>query len=207
MEAFCLPIPVGRTSHRGRSICGCDLQRGRVHKAAAHGLRVYASDELSRTAQDVGKDAEPARTSEEPSQGAEPQAQNAPSGRSLLDALRQVHTYETSLADPSNLKMSHEMIRFDENGEAPVDRFVYVEERDCIGCTHCATTAAATFYLEPEYGRARAFNQLGDSEKVIEEAVSLLRIATLLAARVRNSCGLPCGFAPCLSSDCGTFWS
>jgi ferredoxin len=48
---------------------------------------------------------------------------------------------------------------------------VYVEEVDCIGCKHCAHTAANTFYIEPEHGRARAFRQDGDPEDLIQEAI------------------------------------
>ena len=47
---------------------------------------------------------------------------------------------------------------------------VYVDENICIGCKNCAHVAANTFYIEPEYGRARVFNQNGDAEELIEEA-------------------------------------
>jgi ferredoxin len=47
----------------------------------------------------------------------------------------------------------------------------YVEENICIGCKHCAHTATNTFYIEPEHGRARVFNQNGDSQELIEEAI------------------------------------
>lgn len=47
----------------------------------------------------------------------------------------------------------------------------YVDETTCIGCKHCAHTATNTFYLEPDYGRARVFNQDGDPEELIEEAM------------------------------------
>lgn len=48
---------------------------------------------------------------------------------------------------------------------------VYVDEATCIGCKHCAHTATNTFYIEPEYGRARVFNQDGDNEELIQEAI------------------------------------
>lgn len=48
---------------------------------------------------------------------------------------------------------------------------LYQEERDCIGCTHCATTARGTFFMEEDHGRARVYHQSGDSERVVEEAV------------------------------------
>ena len=47
----------------------------------------------------------------------------------------------------------------------------YVDETTCIGCKHCAHTAPNTFYIEPDHGRARVFNQDGDSEDLIEEAI------------------------------------
>lgn len=48
---------------------------------------------------------------------------------------------------------------------------VYVDELTCIGCRHCAHTARNTFYIEPDYGRARAIQQDGDSEELIQEAI------------------------------------
>ena len=48
---------------------------------------------------------------------------------------------------------------------------VFVDENICIGCKNCAHVAANTFYIEPNYGRARVFNQNGDSDELIEEAI------------------------------------
>jgi ferredoxin len=48
---------------------------------------------------------------------------------------------------------------------------VYVDEVTCIGCTHCAHVARNTFYIEPDYGRARVIRQNGDSEALIQEAM------------------------------------
>lgn len=48
---------------------------------------------------------------------------------------------------------------------------VYVDEITCIGCKHCAHVARNTFYIEPDYGRSRVFNQDGDSEDLIQEAI------------------------------------
>ena len=48
---------------------------------------------------------------------------------------------------------------------------VYVDEITCIGCTHCAHVARNTFYIEPDYGRARVIRQDGDSEEIIQEAI------------------------------------
>ncbi|MEL6440758.1 MAG: ferredoxin [Cyanobacteria bacterium J06621_8] len=48
---------------------------------------------------------------------------------------------------------------------------VYVDENICVGCHYCAQIASNTFYMEPEHGRARVFNQNGDPEELIEEAI------------------------------------
>jgi len=48
---------------------------------------------------------------------------------------------------------------------------VYVDENICIGCKNCTHVAANTFYIEPNHGRARVFNQDGDTEELIEEAI------------------------------------
>lgn len=50
-------------------------------------------------------------------------------------------------------------------------RGVYVDELTCIGCRHCAHVARNTFYIEPDYGRARVVRQDGDSEDRIQEAI------------------------------------
>lgn len=47
----------------------------------------------------------------------------------------------------------------------------YVDETTCIGCKHCAHVAPNSFYIEPEYGRSRVFNQDGDLEESIQEAI------------------------------------
>lgn len=47
---------------------------------------------------------------------------------------------------------------------------VFVDENICIGCKNCAHVATNTFYIEPEHGRARVFNQNGDEQELIEEA-------------------------------------
>lgn len=48
---------------------------------------------------------------------------------------------------------------------------VFVDENICIGCKNCAHVASNTFCIEPQYGRARVFNQDGDTEELIEEAI------------------------------------
>lgn len=85
--------------------------------------------------------------------------------------LRTITESETALSNPLGLKKSYEIVRFDEDGTGPLDRYVYVEERDCIGCSHCATTAPGTFFLEQDFGRARVFDQTGENETAVEEAI------------------------------------
>ncbi|MEA5534888.1 ferredoxin [Crocosphaera sp. XPORK-15E] len=48
---------------------------------------------------------------------------------------------------------------------------VYVDEVTCIGCKHCAHVAPNTFCIEPTYGRSRVYNQDGDEEDTIQEAI------------------------------------
>jgi ferredoxin len=48
---------------------------------------------------------------------------------------------------------------------------VYVDEVTCIGCKHCAHVAPNTFYLEGDNGRSRVYNQDGDSQELIQEAI------------------------------------
>jgi len=62
-------------------------------------------------------------------------------------------------------------VRRGPRGELPRDRFVYVDELECIGCTHCATTARNTFFMEEDHGRARVFKQDGDTEDLVAEAI------------------------------------
>ncbi len=58
-----------------------------------------------------------------------------------------------------------------ELGGAWRQKGVYVDENICIGCKNCTHVAANTFYIEPDYGRARVFNQNGDIEELINEAI------------------------------------
>ena len=72
--------------------------------------------------------------------------------------------------------MSHLTVEVDEDGQPlymMAQKFAYVDEQACIGCTLCATTSPSTFFMEEEHGRARAFQQGFDAEEVIEEAISV----------------------------------
>lgn len=71
-----------------------------------------------------------------------------------------------------NLRDAAEKTGFEpELGGSLRQKGVYVDENICIGCKHCAHTAPNTFYIEPNYGRSRVFNQNGDSEELVEEAI------------------------------------
>lgn len=48
---------------------------------------------------------------------------------------------------------------------------VYVDEVTCIGCKNCLHVASNTFCIENEYGRSRVYNQNGDTEEIIQEAI------------------------------------
>ena len=66
---------------------------------------------------------------------------------------------------------SHLHVEFKENGEPLMHSFTYVDESSCIGCTYCAQLARSTFFMEEYYGKARVFDQGGDTEEVILEAI------------------------------------
>ena len=73
---------------------------------------------------------------------------------------------------PNTLEPSHMHLELDdETGEPVQARFTYVDEHSCIGCTYCATTARSTFFMEDDHGRARVFDQAGDSEELVQEAI------------------------------------
>ena len=56
---------------------------------------------------------------------------------------------------------------------------VYVDEITCIGCKNCAHVAGQTFYIEPDYGRARAIRQDGDSEALVQEAIDTCPVSCI----------------------------
>ena len=48
---------------------------------------------------------------------------------------------------------------------------VFVDELACIGCQNCVWCAGATFKMEPEYGRARVWNQWLNTREDIDTAI------------------------------------
>jgi ferredoxin len=67
---------------------------------------------------------------------------------------------------------SHTQVEMDdETNETIRLQMVYVDEHTCIGCTNCAMIAQSTFFMHPEHGRARVFNQWGDTDETIQIAI------------------------------------
>jgi len=86
------------------------------------------------------------------------------------DALDKVYSGTAAPSvDPS--VPSHLQLDLDEDGEAVLARFTYVDENTCIGCKNCALVARNTFLMEEELGKARVSAQGGDSEELIAEAI------------------------------------
>jgi len=93
----------------------------------------------------------------------------------LLDTLIDDGSLESPsmFVNPEAALDSHMTVRVDPIDGAPVrERFAYVDEKTCIGCTHCAMVARNTFFIDPLFGKARAFQQDVDSESKIAEAIS-----------------------------------
>jgi ferredoxin len=91
------------------------------------------------------------------------------------DDLAGMQSYRVaSYLDSTDLKLveSHTMVEKDpETGEPVRQQMVYVDEHTCIGCTNCAMIAQSTFFMNDEHGRARVFQQWGDTEETIQIAI------------------------------------
>ena len=81
---------------------------------------------------------------------------------------------EADVDERLGVVMSHELIEVDDDGDpvTTATRHVFVDEVTCIGCTSCATIAPLTFLMEDDYGRARSFNQEGDDDDTVAEAIA-----------------------------------
>jgi ferredoxin len=85
----------------------------------------------------------------------------------LLNAMFEDDELVASAEVPSHITAPR-----DEDGDLQLVRYTYVDEDTCIGCTYCADIARNTFFMEQDIkGAARVFNQGGDTEEVIEEAI------------------------------------
>ena len=66
---------------------------------------------------------------------------------------------------------SHTLVEKYEDGSPVRSQMVYVDEYSCIGCTYCSGIADNTFFMEPDMGRARVFQQWGDDAETIAAAI------------------------------------
>ncbi|VEU38593.1 unnamed protein product [Pseudo-nitzschia multistriata] len=67
---------------------------------------------------------------------------------------------------------SHTRVEIDpDTGEPIRQQMVYVDEHACIGCTNCATIAQSTFFMESGFGRARVYQQWGDTDETVATAI------------------------------------
>jgi ferredoxin len=74
--------------------------------------------------------------------------------------------------EPDTAIPSHLTLERDEEGEPLLARMTYVDESTCIGCKNCAFVARNTFFMEESFaGKARVYNQGGDSDELIDEAI------------------------------------
>ena len=88
----------------------------------------------------------------------------------MLDALYAAPE-EEALSGANTEEDSHLHLERLEDGEPALTRFTYVDEHVCIGCTYCASIARNTFFMEEDHGRARVYQQGGDSEDEVAEAI------------------------------------
>jgi len=90
------------------------------------------------------------------------------------DALESLVEIEAVEDERLGVVASHELIDVDADGDPVTEatKMVFVDEASCIGCTMCATIAQRTFLLEDQHGRARVFNQEGDDDETVAEAIS-----------------------------------
>jgi ferredoxin len=92
-----------------------------------------------------------------------------------IDEVKGMQAYrEQSFWDDVDLTTveSHTQVEMDEvTGEPERLKMVYVDEHTCIGCTNCAMIAQSTFFMHPEHGRARVFQQWGDDDETIQIAI------------------------------------
>lgn len=86
---------------------------------------------------------------------------------------------ETALADEEDLYTGEPLSKWmpavqpamAKNTNPDEDRAVFVDEATCIGCKQCVWHACATFRIENEHGRSRAFAQWLDSEEHLQAAI------------------------------------
>ena len=60
---------------------------------------------------------------------------------------------------------------------------VFVDEGQCIGCTHCSDIAPDTFAMEMTHGRARVTTQWADGAEAISEAIDMCPVDCIYYVR------------------------
>ena len=65
-------------------------------------------------------------------------------------------------------------------------RAVFVNESACIGCRQCNHSAPNTFFMEEDWGRARAFQQWADTEEDIDIAIESCPVDCIYWVKQRN---------------------
>jgi ferredoxin len=101
-------------------------------------------------------------------------ADDADPGQELYGAFSKLYSVDEDSSGSSANKEdpSHMHLKLvAETGEPEQARFTYVDEHSCIGCTYCNSVARNTFFMEEEFGRARVYDQAGDSDELIQEAI------------------------------------
>ena len=86
----------------------------------------------------------------------------------MLDAMYSVSVEETGANKEEDSHLHLELL---DDGMPEASRFTYVDEHQCIGCTYCASIARNTFFMEDDNGRARVYDQAGDSDDLVAEAI------------------------------------
>lgn len=100
-----------------------------------------------------------------------PSIEDAESNARLVAALFNDVAEVQQAFEKSKDVSSHMQLDYDDDGKPLQLRFAYVDERECIGCTYCASIARNTFFMEPDAGRARVFAQGQDEPDVVIEAI------------------------------------
>jgi len=92
---------------------------------------------------------------------------------------------------------SHELLKSDNDSgllptclkrDANALQLAFVDETLCIGCRLCADVARSTFRMEDEYGAARAYQQCGDDQDTIAEAINCCPVDCIHAVSFNELC-------------------
>ena len=150
-----------------------DLQVRDVEEPA----RVIGLDGKPINDDDAVDDALAALNCEPDDDGCDPEDARSAGAEAALDLLsydERERQDEADVDERLGVVMSHELMEVDADGDpvTTATRHVFVDEVTCIGCTSCATIAPLTFLMEDAFGRARSFNQEGDDDETVAEAIA-----------------------------------